>query len=146
MKSSLLRTLQAAMAVLGCSVLSWCVFQFASKSAQQVVVATSPTRPVTVEFTSLQTRDLLERVELTGTILPAEDVTVPARVDGQVTSVPVQLGDVVTKQQIIAEFDDTQLRVTLAISQTAVQSAQVQLRISQSRLVFPKGVSNTFAA
>jgi membrane fusion protein (multidrug efflux system) len=86
----------------------------------------------------LQTRDLQQRIELTGTILPAEDVTVSARVDGRVTSVPVHLGDPVKAQQTIADFDDAHLKAALAVSDAMVDSANVQLRISQSRLEYPE--------
>lgn len=138
MKHLPLKLLQSTMLVLGCVAFGWVVFQYTSSTAQQVSVSASPSRLMTVEFTSLQTRDLQEQVELAGTILPTADMTVSASVNGRVTSVPLDLGDAVNQQQVIVEFDDAQSQVDLAVSAALVESAKVQLRISQSQLEFPE--------
>ena len=138
MKPFALRLLRSTMLVLGCIALGWVVFQYTSSTAQQVSVPASPERLMTVEFTKLDTGDLQERVSLAGTILPIADMTVSATVDGRVTSVPLDLGDAVERQQVIVEFDDTQSQADLAVSAALVESAKVELRISESRLKFPE--------
>ena len=138
MKPFLLRTIQAALIVLACTALGLLVFDYTSGNAEIAVAPAAPARPVTVEFTSLQTRDLDEHVELTGTILPAGDATIAARVDGHITSVAVDVGETVTCDQIIVTFDNSPQKIALALSEASVRSAEVQLRISQAQLDYPE--------
>lgn len=138
MKHILLKTIQVTAIVLGSGVLGWFVFQNSSQKPEPVEsISSKPARLLTVEFTKLETRRIHERIELTGTILPAREVTLAARVDGNVTSVPVDVGQSVRKESTIAEFENEHLQVALRAAQSGVDGAKVQLKISEAHLEYP---------
>lgn len=143
MKHVPLRSIQAVAIVAGCGLLGWYVFQMTSGIADEPAAEVEPAkqpRLLSVEFTTLQTRDLHERVELTGTILPAREVTLAARVDGNVTAFPFDLGQSVEENATIAEFEDGHLQLALSAAQAVVEGAKVQLKISQARLEYPEKI------
>lgn len=142
MKHVALRSIQAVAIVLSCGLLGWYVFQLTSGVAEEFEADEAKTdrkpRLLSVEFTTLQTRDLYERVELTGTILPAREVTLAARIDGNITAFPFDPGQPVEENATVAEFDDEDLQLALSAAQSVVGGAKVQLNISQARLEYPE--------
>jgi HlyD family secretion protein len=68
--------------------------------------------------------DLRETVSATGTLGPIDAVEVGAEVTGRVTSVKVDINDVVKKGDLLVEIDTEQLLARLEESQAQVASAQ----------------------
>lgn len=142
MKHAVLRSIQAVAILAGCGLLGWYIYQMTSGIAVEPDAAEAEAekkpRLLSVEFTMLQTRDMHDRVELTGTILPAHEITLAARVDGIVTSFPFELGQSVEEDATVAEFDDEDLKIALGSAKAVVDGAKVQLKISQARLEYPE--------
>lgn len=142
MKHAVLRSIQAVAILAGCGLLGWYIYQMTSGIAEEPEAAETEAekkpRLLSVEFTTLQTRDMHDRVELTGTILPVREITLAARVDGLVTSFPFELGQSVEENATVAEFDDEDLQFALSSAQAVVDGAKVQLKISQARLKYPE--------
>jgi HlyD family secretion protein len=74
--------------------------------------------------------DLRETVTATGTLGPIDAVEVGAEVTGRVTSVKVDINDVVKKGDLLVEIDTEQLLARLEESQAQVASAQASRRNS----------------
>jgi RND family efflux transporter MFP subunit len=140
MKSLALKVGQSAVIALSCVVVAYFVFDYASRDSEETAEPSPPPPPLTVEFTTLQPRNLRQKVEVVGTIFPMRDVIVTASAAGQVSSMPVHLGDAVADRQTIVELSDPRLQLSLAASRAGAEIARVQLRISQARLEYPEKI------
>src|SRR5690606_19514167 len=82
--------------------------------------------PVPVEVTEVRRGPMERRRVFTGTLEAAASVDVAAKVGGRVERIAVDLGDVVTRGQLVAELDDEEYRqaVAQARAELAVATAQ----------------------
>jgi RND family efflux transporter MFP subunit len=72
-------------------------------------------------------KDMLQILEVTGTLRTDEDVRVGSRIPGRVTRVAVKEGDRVRPGQLLVALDDGDLRAQLARAQGASRAAQAKL-------------------
>ena len=79
-------------------------------------------RVINVEISTVETRDFVERISLTGTVVAGQDVTLSAQESGVIRRVVVEKGATVTAGQPLLEIDDAVLR-----SQVAEATAQASL-------------------
>ena len=68
--------------------------------------------------------DLAPRVTLTGTIAPTQRLDLSFTSDGEVTSVPVTVGESVSRGAALASIDDTELRAAVADATTEANAAR----------------------
>ena len=90
---------------------------FATDKINTIVVTTSPAKIGTIA----------KVVTATGTIEPTQQVEIGTQVSGEVKKVYVDYNSQVKQGQIIAELDKTNLRATLAESQTSYERALNEL-------------------
>ncbi len=76
----------------------------------------APEETLLVTVTPVRTQKVQRTVEFVGTLYPNEEVTVSSEVEGRIGSLSVDLGDRVTRGQILAKIDDKDFR--LAVEQT----------------------------
>lgn len=68
--------------------------------------------------------DLASRVSLTGTIAPTQRLDLAFTSDGEVTSVPVNVGDAVTRGTALASIDDAELRAAVSDATAEANAAR----------------------
>lgn len=83
--------------------------------------------PVEVTLASPRRAALPRSVELTGSLLPREDVALAARIGGRVQSVLADVGDRVAPGAELARLDPVDLRLEIQRRETALQSALARL-------------------
>lgn len=121
-----------------------------SRQAAEAQASRSQARPETgppaVEVAIARTGTLEETLEYTGTTQPFREVSLRSQLEGQLLSLPVDVGDRVQQGQILGQIDDAlltaevvQAEAELAARQAEVAQAQnqvseVQARVEQSRL------------
>ena len=86
------------------------------------VLVEGSSRVINVEISTVETRDFVERISLTGTVVAGQDVTISAQESGVIRRVIVDKGATVTVGQALLEIDDAVLR-----SQVDEATAQASL-------------------
>jgi len=86
------------------------------------VLVEGTSRVINVEISTVVTRDFVERISLTGTVVAGQDVTLSAQESGVIRRVVVEKGTTVTAGQPLLEVDDAVLR-----SQVEEATAQASL-------------------
>ncbi|MBU4331572.1 efflux RND transporter periplasmic adaptor subunit [Patescibacteria group bacterium] len=78
--------------------------------------------------------ELVQEVNITGRIKPAESVDLAFENTGKIANIYVQIGDKVTTSQILIEIDNTDANAQLAQAQAGVDSSQAELIQYQATL------------
>jgi HlyD family secretion protein len=86
--------------------------------------------PLAVDVAQAQQRDIATYLTLDGQIVPLLQSTLSSTQSGTVEAVEVNEGDRVTKGELLAKLDDSQLRAQLAASEAAVAQDEARLRSS----------------
>src|SRR5687768_9770799 len=71
----------------------------------------------------VEQRDIRFSVPAAGEISPAEQVSVKPEINGRIETLPVDIGDVVKKDQILFTLDDQELQNEKASRQTEIERA-----------------------
>ncbi len=100
-----------------------------------------PSTPTSVKTIQAAPAPLKVQLSVVGTLTSGNDVTIAAQLAGNVTQVAAQVGDKVTKGEVLARIDDSTMRAQLAGAQAALSqvqnggdSAQANLRLAASTL------------
>ena len=83
--------------------------------------------PVTVSVTKAQRRDLVDRIDLTGSLTADEQVTVYAKIPGYLKAIHFDIGDRVGQGQLIAELEIPEMTAGLAEKRAALVKARAAL-------------------
>ncbi len=75
----------------------------------------------------VETRDIQFAVSAAGEIGPAEQVSVRPEVNGRISELPVDLGDIVKKGDLLFTLDDRDLQIEKQSSQKEIERASLQL-------------------
>jgi membrane fusion protein (multidrug efflux system) len=86
------------------------------------VLVEGASRVINVEIETVEVRDFVERINLTGTVIADQDVTLSAQESGVIRQILVEQGAAVTVGQPLLEIDDAVLR-----SQVEEAAAQASL-------------------
>jgi multidrug efflux system membrane fusion protein len=129
-KRKLLLALLAGVVVLAGGAFAW-----KGKSAGNgTAVATAakaearPTELIAAELHIIKPRGLVDVVRFTGTTQPVDQTIVKARVAGRLAEVLVREGDRVTKDQVLARFETTELQAKVNERQSALDAARADAR------------------
>src|SRR6516225_5000197 len=87
----------------------------------------TPGDPVTVSTVAAQQRDLTDRLTLTGTITPYEQVTVYAKATGYLKYLKVDIGDRVKQGDLLAQLDIPEMATAMAEKKAAVVKAEAAI-------------------
>jgi len=91
--------------------------------------------PLSVDVTKATQQDIATYMNLDGQVAPFLDATLASTQSGTLAGVYVNQGDVVTKGQLLAKIDDSQLRAQLAANEATV--AQSQSKVQGSMIQAP---------
>jgi HlyD family secretion protein len=83
--------------------------------------------PLAVDEASAKRQDISTSIVLDGQIAPLQQSTLSSTQSGTVTAVLVNEGDRVSKGQLLAQLDDSQLRAQLAANQATVAQSSAKL-------------------
>jgi len=75
----------------------------------------------------VETRDIKFAVSAAGEIGPAEQVSVRPEVNGRISELPVDIGDVVKKSSLLFTLDDRDLQIEKESSQKEIERATLQM-------------------
>jgi len=84
-------------------------------------------KPLPYEFITVQKQTVTQEVSVTGKVKPAKAVDLAFERGGKIKSAPVQVGDFVGENQILAALDTTELQAQLAQARANLESQEAQL-------------------
>lgn len=109
--------LSAALGLVGCS-----------KSASSRERATAG-RSIAVRSVAVQQETVRRRVEAVGSLFALDESTVSSQVEGPITAIAVDVGDLVKEGQVMVTVDPTELQYALDTQRAAVRQVRAQLGI-----------------
>ena len=120
----------AVIAALGGGAFAWSSSRPAAQqaSADKAKVPERPLELIAAELHTVKPRSLVDTVRFTGTTQPIDQTIVKARVAGRLAEVLVREGDKVTKGQVLARFEATELQAKVNERQSAVDAARADAR------------------
>ena len=83
---------------------------------------------IAAELHTIKPRGLVDTVRFTGTTQPVDQTIVKARVAGRLAEVLVREGDKVSKGQVLARFETSELQARVKERQSAVDAARAEAR------------------
>jgi RND family efflux transporter MFP subunit len=83
---------------------------------------------IAAELHTIKPRGLVDTVRFTGTTQPVDQTIVKGRVAGRLAEVLVREGDTVTKGQVLARFETSELQAKVNERQSAVDAARAEAR------------------
>lgn len=99
--------------------------------------AAAPAREIAVAVATVEQRNLPRTIQVTGSLHAYEAVTVSTEVEGIIARVYHDLGDRVSKGQLLAEVDARELALQLQRAEAALAEALAQLGIADERAPLP---------
>ena len=92
--------------------------------------------PMPVDMAPATRREVIDYITVVGNLIGQATVDVVPRVGGRIESIPVKLGDRVTKGQTVAKIEDEQIReqINQRMASLKVNEANVQQRESDAKL------------
>jgi len=106
--------------------------------------AAKPDNTLAVVVQTTRIGDVTQTVEVTGSLVALQDVSLSAKQGGRLTEVNVREGDTVSAGQVLARVDATDLQSQVRADEAAVSSAQA--KISQAQAAYKQQVATTTAA
>ena len=83
------------------------------------------------DFVTVTKTNVVQEVDVTGRIEPAEKVALTPESSGKISAVNVAIGDKVQAGEVLVQIDDTDLRIRLQKQQLSVKRAQLALEEAQ---------------
>src|SRR5262249_36648800 len=97
-----------------------------------------PAPPPKYVTAQVNTGDVVEKVQATGTVQPLLQVNVGAQVNGRVTRVLVDFNSVVKKGDVLAEIDPTIYGTQVSANQANLLAQRAQLAAAKAQLATTK--------
>jgi len=92
-----------------------------------------PKPKVAVPFETVERRDITMTVEATGTVEPVDLVEVKSKASGQILKMPVQVGSVVKRGDLLAQIDKVDVQNQYDQAAAALRAAQTKSTISKAQ-------------
>ena len=122
-----------------CLGIGWAVFV---DSQHQVGGGTSPDGEEVhaVKVTRLQTQDIVEALELVGSLEADRDVEIRSRVSGRIEELAVDVGDRISKGQLLIQVDDLQQKELVRQAEAAIRVTVAEKSTQDLRVIAAKRV------
>lgn len=102
-----------------------------SCSRTPTTVTAEPDGPLAVSAVQVQPERFRRRVEIVGTLAGEQEVALSSEVAGRVEAVRADLGDRVSKGQVLMELDPTEFKLAVERQRAALQEVLAQLGVPQ---------------
>lgn len=119
------------MKILSAATLALLVLLCACKKEEKVAAVKKDSGPIGVTVAEARQRVVKRNVESVGTLFPYDETIVSAEIDGKVDVVKVDLGDVVTKGQLMIHIMDEEQRYLLAQNEAQLRQSIERLGLSK---------------
>jgi RND family efflux transporter MFP subunit len=121
---------------LSVTALSLGLFVLSGCSKEQPIQAKQDGGPVQIRVATVSSRDIRRVVQSVGTLFPYDETIVSAEIDGRVTALGADLGDNVTKGQVLVRLSDEEQRYLVAQTEAQLRMAveRVGLKNENERL------------
>ncbi|EYR82914.1 efflux RND transporter periplasmic adaptor subunit [Shinella sp. 838] len=96
--------------------------------------STPPLELAGVDVTRVEPRDIASDVRISGSLTPIRRSTLAARVASTIVELPVKVGDVVRKGDLLVRFDTRALESTLTVRRASAEALAAQLQLAESVL------------
>ena len=113
--------------------IGWQVYQKAFKASQEPGIQ-NQAAPVAVEITAIKRAMIRDYGNFTGTLVPKSQFMIAPKISGRLEKLMVNIGDRVTRNQLIAELDDEEYNQQVRQAEADLQVAQANLEESLSSL------------
>jgi RND family efflux transporter MFP subunit len=140
-RRSLSKTLVAGLLLLSLGALAWLVYGRLSSPLGESSGRSADDQAVPVEVAPIERRPIEWRRTFTGTLEAHAEFVVAPKVGGRIEQVTVDLGDTVTRGQVVAELDNAefvqaveQARAGLAVAEANLAEARNLLKIARREL------------
>lgn len=108
---------------------------YAGQATSQTVSATTGIVELAgVDVTTVAPRDIGSEVRISGSLTPIRRTSLTARVSGTILELPVQIGDIVKKGDLLVRFDTEGLNSTLTARAAEVEAINAQLELAENVL------------
>jgi RND family efflux transporter MFP subunit len=111
----------------------WQVYQKAFKASQGPGIQ-NQAAPVAVEITAVEKTTIRDYGNFTGTLVPKSQYVIAPKISGRLEKLMVNIGDRITRDQLIAELDDEEYSQQVRQAEADLQVAQANLEESLSSL------------
>jgi multidrug efflux pump subunit AcrA (membrane-fusion protein) len=108
-----------------------CLFFASCQKSEKVVAAKKESGPIKVRSAEARERVVKRNVESVGTLFAFDETIVSAEIDGKVDQVKVDLGDTVSKGQLMVHISDEEQRYLLAQNEAQLRSSLERLGLSK---------------
>lgn len=120
---------------------AYVVIPFEASQAQQ---GTKPSNPIPVSVITAERRNAVHESEVVGTVESLQRVTVRPQIDGILTELHFQEGQLVEKDQLLASIDDRALKAALDAAEAQLERDKALLKAAELDLeryetLVPKG-------
>ncbi|MDH4257572.1 MAG: biotin/lipoyl-binding protein, partial [Candidatus Aminicenantes bacterium] len=122
-----------AVAAVIVGLVGWQVYQKAFKSSQGPGVR-NQAAPVAVEITAVEKATIRDYGNFTGTLVPKSQFIIAPKISGRLEKLMVNIGDRVTRNQLIAELDNEEYSQQVRQAEADLQVVQANLEESLSSL------------
>ncbi|MBI4463798.1 MAG: efflux RND transporter periplasmic adaptor subunit [Acidobacteria bacterium] len=107
------------------------------------VVTAEPDGPIAVRAVQVQSERVQRRVEIVGTLSGEQEVTLSSEVAGRVAVVRADLGDPVSKGQVLLELDPTEFALAVERQHAALLEVLAQLGLKEEKDPLPELVDTS---
>ena len=93
----------------------------------------APAAVIAIQTAPVERRDIVANAEATGTVEPVNVVEVKSKASGLITAMPVDIGSVVSKGQLLVQIDTRDVRNQYDQTVAAQQAAQASLSVASAQ-------------
>ncbi len=93
----------------------------------------APAKSVAIPTAPVERRDIVASAEATGTVEPVNIVEVKSKASGLITAMPVDVGSVVKKGQLLVQIDTRDVKNQYDQTVAALQAAQASLNVASAQ-------------
>lgn len=122
-----------AVAAIIIGLVGWQIYQRAIKPSQGPGIR-NQAAPVAVEITAVKVTTIRDYGNFTGTLVPKSQFMIAPKISGRLEKLMVNIGDRITRNQLIAELDDEEYSQQVRQAEADLQVAQANLEESLSSL------------
>ncbi|MCA9039371.1 MAG: efflux RND transporter periplasmic adaptor subunit [Planctomycetaceae bacterium] len=122
------------LAILTCISAGWMMYRDSMQTEPVKEEKSRPKTAIAVEVTHLTKRDLVESVDLVGSLEAHVDIQIHARGEGYLVQLPFDVQDEVKEGAVIALLDDSEQQEMVASTAAALKVTQARLKAQQTKL------------
>ena len=93
----------------------------------------SPATTIAIQTAPVERRDIVANAEATGTVEPVNIVEIKSKASGLITSMPVDIGTVVSAGQLLVQIDTRDVKNQYDQTVAAMQAAQASLSVATAQ-------------